>query len=389
MDAPRKPGDPEADRGARAPRRRSCRSRSRAPARPSTGRRRRRWSRRRAEPELVHILSPFDPLIIQRKRLKLFFDYEHRFEAYVPKEKRVLRLFRAAGARRRRDRRGDRPQDRPREAASFSMQKWTWVGTGCARAHKRPIEEELRRFERFQLGTRRGLPRAAKCGRSQPAMAGSSPLLSAIFASAAVGEIFSDRAVLQAMLDFEAALAAAEAEVGRHPRDRGRADQVRLRRGALRSSTTIGKEAALAGNVAIPLVKALTAKVNEKARGYVHWGATSQDVIDTGFVLSARRAIDSHARRSCSVDAGARRAGREASRHGHGRPHADAAGAADHLRLQGRRLALRPDRRGGAAAARRGAMRSRCSSAARPERSRRSGRTARRSRARARREAAT
>ena len=41
-----------------------------------------------------------------------------------------------------------------------------------------------------------------------------SPLLSSIFASAAVDEIFSDRAVVQAMLDFEAALAAAEAEVG-------------------------------------------------------------------------------------------------------------------------------------------------------------------------------
>ncbi|THD62337.1 MAG: winged helix DNA-binding domain-containing protein, partial [Bradyrhizobium sp.] len=39
-------------------------------------------------PELVHILSPFDPLIIQRKRTELFFGYGHRFEAYVPKEKR-------------------------------------------------------------------------------------------------------------------------------------------------------------------------------------------------------------------------------------------------------------------------------------------------------------
>src|SRR3984957_2751165 len=38
-------------------------------------------------PELVHILSPFDPLIIQRKRTELFFGYGHRFEAYVPKEK--------------------------------------------------------------------------------------------------------------------------------------------------------------------------------------------------------------------------------------------------------------------------------------------------------------
>ena len=37
---------------------------------------------------LVHILSPFDPLIIFRKRTKLFFGYDHLFEAYVPKAKR-------------------------------------------------------------------------------------------------------------------------------------------------------------------------------------------------------------------------------------------------------------------------------------------------------------
>src|SRR5262245_2554405 len=42
-----------------------------------------------AAEEPVHILSPFDPLVIQRKRLALLFDYEHRFEAYLPKEKRV------------------------------------------------------------------------------------------------------------------------------------------------------------------------------------------------------------------------------------------------------------------------------------------------------------
>ena len=43
--------------------------------------------------EQVHILSPFDPLIIQRKRLRLFFDYEYRFEAYVPKQKRLFGYF--------------------------------------------------------------------------------------------------------------------------------------------------------------------------------------------------------------------------------------------------------------------------------------------------------
>jgi uncharacterized protein YcaQ len=43
--------------------------------------------------EQIHILSPFDPLIIQRKRLRLFFDYEYRFEAYVPRHKRVFGYF--------------------------------------------------------------------------------------------------------------------------------------------------------------------------------------------------------------------------------------------------------------------------------------------------------
>src|SRR5262249_11429753 len=43
--------------------------------------------------DIVHILNPFDPLVIQRKRLATIFDYEHRFEAYVPKEKRVFGYF--------------------------------------------------------------------------------------------------------------------------------------------------------------------------------------------------------------------------------------------------------------------------------------------------------
>lgn len=100
--------------------------------------------------QLVHILSPFDPLIHQRKRLALFFGYEHRFEAYVPKDKRVLGYFAlpvlvgdeiVAAI--------DLKTDRERE--KLLVQRWTWVGCGNARAHKRRIEEELHRFERFQL----------------------------------------------------------------------------------------------------------------------------------------------------------------------------------------------------------------------------------------------
>ena len=101
--------------------------------------------------EMVHILSPFDPLIIQRKRTHLFFDYEHRFEAYVPKEKRKFGYFAlpvlvdgdiVAAI--------DLKTDRKKQ--ELLMQKWTWIGRGPRKVLKRRIEEELHRFERFQLG---------------------------------------------------------------------------------------------------------------------------------------------------------------------------------------------------------------------------------------------
>jgi uncharacterized protein len=100
--------------------------------------------------ELVHILSPFDPLIIQRKRLKLLFGYDHRFEAYVPKEKRLLGYFALPVLV------GDEivaalDLKADRQKRKLQIQQWTWVGRGKARTHKRLIEEELGRFERFQL----------------------------------------------------------------------------------------------------------------------------------------------------------------------------------------------------------------------------------------------
>jgi uncharacterized protein YcaQ len=106
----------------------------------------------KAEPRegTVHLLSPFDPLVILRKRLKVLFDYEHRFEAYVPKEKRILGYFAlpvlvddeiVAAIDLKTD----------REKRKLQIQKWTWVGRGAPRSHKQRIEVELHRFERFQL----------------------------------------------------------------------------------------------------------------------------------------------------------------------------------------------------------------------------------------------
>jgi len=107
-----------------------------------------------AEPAdgIVHILSPFDPLIIQRKRLKLFFDYEHRFEAYVPKAKRVFGYF-ALPVLVGDDIVAALDLKTDREKQTLLVQKWNWVGNGSHRLHKRQIEEALHRFERFQLAS--------------------------------------------------------------------------------------------------------------------------------------------------------------------------------------------------------------------------------------------
>jgi uncharacterized protein YcaQ len=100
---------------------------------------------------LVHILSPFDPVVIQRARLKLFFGYDHIFEAYVTKAKRKFGYFTlpvlvgeniVALLDLKTDRAGGR----------LLIQAWHWLEGARPRTHKRLIEEELSRFERFQLG---------------------------------------------------------------------------------------------------------------------------------------------------------------------------------------------------------------------------------------------
>jgi uncharacterized protein len=102
-------------------------------------------------PEQIHILSPFDPLIIQRKRFQLFFNYDYRFEAYVPKHKRVFGYFVCpvligdrivAGL----DLKTDRSQEK------LLIQRWNWIGRSKSRAHQQQVETALHKFEQFQLG---------------------------------------------------------------------------------------------------------------------------------------------------------------------------------------------------------------------------------------------
>jgi 3-carboxy-cis,cis-muconate cycloisomerase len=118
-------------------------------------------------------------------------------------------------------------------------------------------------------------------------------LLAPLFGDSEVGSYLSDRARLQAMLDVEAALAQVEAELGVIPRQSVAAIQA----AAQADRFDLGAIAAAAaddGNLAIPLVRQLTHAVeaiDRDAARYVHWGATSQDVIDTGLVLQLQRAV--------------------------------------------------------------------------------------------------
>lgn len=139
-----------------------------------------------------------------------------------------------------------------------------------------------------------------------------SPLLAPSLSSAAIRAVCDDAAFVRHMLDFEGALARAEAATGTIPASA--ADAIsRICRDADLDIATLADAAATAGNCAIPLVKALTAeveRVDPDAARYVHWGATSQDVIDTATMLQLRAAIDAVASDlDCAVAGFARQAG--------------------------------------------------------------------------------
>jgi 3-carboxy-cis,cis-muconate cycloisomerase len=103
-----------------------------------------------------------------------------------------------------------------------------------------------------------------------------------------------DRARLQRMLDVEAALARAEAALGIIPPPAAGSIAAACK-AELYDIDAIAQAAPAGGNLAIPMVKALTAEVRKtdaEAARFVHWGATSQDIIDSALMLDLRAAID-------------------------------------------------------------------------------------------------
>ncbi|NVZ27549.1 3-carboxy-cis,cis-muconate cycloisomerase [Pseudomonas gingeri] len=120
----------------------------------------------------------------------------------------------------------------------------------------------------------------------------SNQLFDAYFVARDMGEVFSDQGRVQAMLDFEAALARAQARVGLIPQAAVAPIEAACRAG-LYDFSALGEAIATAGNSAIPLVKVLGKQIagtDAGAERYVHLGATSQDVMDSGLVLQLRRA---------------------------------------------------------------------------------------------------
>src|SRR5581483_7063408 len=118
-------------------------------------------------------------------------------------------------------------------------------------------------------------------------------LIDALATTAPLAELFSDRSVLQAMLEFEAALAQAEAKAGVIPRPAAKVIADAARAGGFDISA-LAYDTFRAGTPGIPISKALAEavrKADKSAASFVHWGATSQDVADTALALLLKRAL--------------------------------------------------------------------------------------------------
>ena len=113
----------------------------------------------------------------------------------------------------------------------------------------------------------------------------------AYFTTTAMGDVFSTRTHVRYMLRFEASLARAEARAGLIPTAAADAIAAACERDDF-DVDAIVTESALAGTPAIPLVRMLTERVPAGARGWVHWGATSQDAVDTATALQMRDGLD-------------------------------------------------------------------------------------------------
>jgi 3-carboxy-cis,cis-muconate cycloisomerase len=135
-----------------------------------------------------------------------------------------------------------------------------------------------------------------------------SRIIDALGTTEALSEIFGDLSAVQALLDVEAALARAQSALGVIPAGAG---AVITRAAVARDvdAAALAREARASATLAVPLVAALVAKViaiDAGAAPFVHWGATSQDVVDTAMSLLIDRACAVMARDQAALSAALR-----------------------------------------------------------------------------------
>ncbi|MFV5396034.1 3-carboxy-cis,cis-muconate cycloisomerase [Acinetobacter baumannii] len=123
-----------------------------------------------------------------------------------------------------------------------------------------------------------------------------SQLYASLFYQKDVIDIFSDSSLVTYMIQVEVALAQAQAQVGVIPQNAANTiAQVAEHALDKFDFSALAVATGLAGNIAIPFVKQLTAivkDIDEDASRYVHWGATSQDILDTACILQCRDALN-------------------------------------------------------------------------------------------------
>ena len=116
-----------------------------------------------------------------------------------------------------------------------------------------------------------------------------SRLFGTTFASTEVASVFSDRNRVQKWFDVEAALALAQGELDIIPREAAE-EIARKADAALVDLDAIGREIAATAHPLVPAIRALAALCDGDAGEYVHYGATTQDIVDTGMILLVREA---------------------------------------------------------------------------------------------------
>jgi 3-carboxy-cis,cis-muconate cycloisomerase len=115
-------------------------------------------------------------------------------------------------------------------------------------------------------------------------------LFGGTFARGPVAELVSSTAWLQALLDVEGALARAAASAGAIPAEMAAAISSACAEGASYNAVEIATAAADSGSPVVPLVSMIRTRVGNDAAASVHFGATSQDIVDSAMMLIARRA---------------------------------------------------------------------------------------------------